>query len=86
MLLGRSNATAVILATQELGFVPGRAQGSFTWAGHTGGLDAAKDAAKLLGKRGGAWVDTMAAIPPYRWVYADDQPGNPSAVLTGHDT
>lgn len=81
-LLGGSAATPVILATQELGFVPGRAQGSFTWAGHTSGLDAAKDAAKLFGKRGAQWAETMAAIEPCQWVYVGDRPGDPGPVLT----
>jgi hypothetical protein len=82
MNLGRSGASSVILATQSLGYVP-QAQGSFTWVGHTQGLDAAKAGAGLLGKSGRPWVDTMAAIPPYRWAYTDNRPGNPGPVLTG---
>ncbi|MGO9298418.1 MAG: hypothetical protein ACLP52_31850 [Streptosporangiaceae bacterium] len=82
MLLGRSNATAVILATQETGYVPGRAQGSFLWAGHISGIDAAKAGAQLLGKRGGAWYDTMAAVEPYSWVYLDAEPGSAGPALT----
>ncbi|WP_433464359.1 helicase HerA domain-containing protein [Spirillospora sp. CA-128828] len=82
MNLGRSGATSVLLATQELGYVPGRAQGAFTWVGHTQGLDAAKGGAALLGKAGKAWVETMSAIPPYHWAYLDNRPGNPGPVLT----
>lgn len=82
MNLGRSGATSVLLATQELGYVPGRNQGAFNWVGHTQGLDAAKGGAALLGKSGKEWVETMNAIPPYSWVYTDNRPGNPGPVLT----
>jgi energy-coupling factor transporter ATP-binding protein EcfA2 len=85
MTLGRSGAVSVILATQELGYVDGRTQGAYTWIGHTQGLDAAKQAANLLGRSGRLWVDTMAAIPPYRWIYADNRPGNPGPCLTTVD-
>jgi hypothetical protein len=82
MTLGRSGAVSVLLATQELGYVPGRAQGAFTWIGHTQGLDAAKSGASLIGWSGKAAVQTMAGIAPYHWAYTDNQPGNPGPCLT----
>lgn len=81
MLLGGSNATSVILATQELGYVPGRAQTAFNWIGHTGGWDAAKAAAAILGRQGRPWHAAMAAIPAYTFCYHDNRPGNPGPVL-----
>lgn len=82
MLLGGSNNTSVILATQEVGYVPGRAQAAFTWIGHTGGWDAAKQAAALLGHTGRPWYEAMATIPAHHWCYHDDRPGNPGPCLT----
>jgi hypothetical protein len=81
MLLGGSNATSVVLATQELGYVPGRTQTAFTWVGMTGGWDAAKAAANILGRRGGDWTEAMSAIPRWSFVYHDNLPGNPGPVL-----
>lgn len=81
MLLGGSNSTSVILATQELGYIGGRSQAAFNWIGYTGSSDAAKTAAGILGRRGAAWYDAMATIPPYTWCYHDNRPGNPGPVL-----
>ena len=78
--LGGSNAISAIVATQELSYIP-RSQAAFKWVGHTGNLEAAAAAVKLLGRRGIGWQDAIAAIPQYQWCYYDDQPGNPGPVL-----
>jgi energy-coupling factor transporter ATP-binding protein EcfA2 len=81
MNLGRSASVLVILAATETGYVSGRAQAGITWVGATSGLDAAKDGAALLGWRGRDRQDTVAAIQPRQWIYADTQPGTAGPVL-----
>jgi len=82
MNLGRSANILAILCATETGWVAGRNQGAMTWIGHTAGLDAAKDGAKLLGRSGRDWYETTAAIEPHAWIYSDSQPGSAGLCIT----
>jgi hypothetical protein len=82
LLLGGAASTSVVLATQEVGYVPGRAQAAFRWIGHTGDWAAAKAAAGALGRSGRAFTEAMATIPAYSWCYVDDLAGNPGPCIT----
>lgn len=81
MSLSRSGNVGAILSTTETSWVEGRRQGGMVWVGHTSGLDAAKDGAKLLGWRGKDGQDMCAAIPQYEWIFNEEQPGNQGPVL-----
>lgn len=81
MNLGRSANVLAILAATETAWVSGRAQAGMTWIGATTGLDAAKEGAALLGRRGREPQDAVAAVEPHQWIYSDSQPGNAGPVL-----
>lgn len=83
MNLGRSASILAVLCATETSWVTGRNQGAMTWVGHTSGLDAAKEGAKLLGWRGRERQDMCAAIEPHAWIYSDSQPGNAGPCITG---
>lgn len=76
MNLGRSANICAVLAATETSYVSGRSQGGIVWVGHTTGLPAAKAGAELLGWRGRERQDTVAAIEPRCWIFAEDQPGS----------
>lgn len=82
MNLSRSANVLGILCATETGWVSGRNQGAMTWVGHTAGLDAAKDGAKLLGHSGRSWYEMTAAIEPHAWIYSDSQPGSAGPCIT----
>lgn len=60
----------------------GAQPGAMTWVGHTGGLDAAKAGAALVGHSGRDWYETTAAIEPHAWIYCDSQPGSAGPCIT----
>lgn len=81
VFLGRSARLSCIISTQDLGYIPIRAQTTFRFLGHTGSLSAAKAGCNLLGVRGAAWEDQLARLRPGEWIYHDDMPGCPGPVL-----
>lgn len=62
-------------------FVSTSEQAARDWPGWCLADDAAKAGAGLLGWRGRERQDTVAAIEPHQWIYADTQPGNAGPVL-----